>query len=196
MLLDLCKITVMLHTALWKKLFFVLTTGFLAVLLLSCATTEEPETEQERPPVIVGKVSKVFPQHGFVLIRYERHIAIPEKDTVLLSQNTNGSRRANLAVTGERLPGGRDFPADIKSGKPEVGDLVMLYESLENAHKTVTILNPEEDGTLTKPEEVKVPMPLDDLNKNMPTDEDLERFIREGEFMKKEADLPPEDLPQ
>lgn len=113
----------------------------------SCSAPPGEPGEREKTPVIVGKISKVFPQHGFVLIRHDRHIAIPEQNTVLLSQNSTGERLGNLVVTGERLPGGRDFPADIKSGSPAVNDLVFLYESLVDGTKGVRVVQPGEDIT-------------------------------------------------
>lgn len=149
-----------------------------AVLLPSCSSPPPaPETPKGKAPVIVGKIGKVFPQYKFVLIRQNRPIAIPAKNTVLLSQDDKQERIANLMVTEERLPGSEYFAADIRSGHPQAGDVVFLYESLANGQKGVSVLDPGEDQTVTKPEDVKFPGLTEP--ENFPSDKEIEAMLKD-----------------
>lgn len=131
--------------------------GLCLSLLLGACSTPPPEEKTQLPPVLVGKISKVFPQQNFVLIQQEKTVPVPAKDTVLLSQGASGERISNLVMSAERLPNSPHYPADIRSGYPAVGDFVFLYESLENGKQGVSVLVPTEDGSITKPGEIKFP---------------------------------------
>lgn len=135
-----------------------------------CTPAPDNPNQTEQAPILIGKVSQVYKNLGFVLVQYERHIPIPEKGTILLSQDVNGDRKANLAVSGERLRSARDFPADINSGEVKAGDHVFIYESLESGKLGVTILDKNDPIPLPSPGNEKQDLPLEDLpqKENLP----------------------------
>lgn len=145
----------------------------------SCSTEEIAKTQN--PPVLVGKISKVFQDQKFVLIQQEKIVPIPNKDTVLLSQGKSGERLSNLVVSAERLAGSAHFPADIRSGYPALGDFVFLYESIADGQKGVSVLVPSEDGSVTKPEEIKFPA-LEEPEKEL-SDKELDAILKDSEKM-------------
>lgn len=123
---------------------FLLWLGLLPFLgMLSCSPNELAKPEVT-PPVLVGRVTKIFPRQKFVLIKKETLVTMPEENTILLSQDDEGKRIANLMVTGERLPGSPQFPADIRSGDPKVGDRVYVYRSMEHGSQGIRVLTPGE----------------------------------------------------
>lgn len=150
-----------------------------ALFLTSCSTQEVEKPKN--PPVLVGKISKVFLDQKFVLIQQEKIVPIPPKDTVLLSQGKGGERLSNLMVSAERLSGSAHFPADIRSGYPALGDFVFLYESIADGQKGVNVLVPSQDGSVTKPDEIKFPA-LDEPEKEL-SDNELDAILKDAEKM-------------
>ena len=106
---------------------------------------------------------------------------MPAKDTVLLSQNQSGDRISNLVVSAERINKSPHFPADIRTGTPAIGDFVFLYESLENGATGVSVLTPSEDGSITKPEDIRFPA-LEEPDKEL-TKEELDALLDDGSKM-------------
>ena len=96
-----------------------------ALLLLQ--QVQQPVKKAVPPPVYVGKVEQVYPNHHYVLIALAGNVYEP--GTVLISQSPGREEKcrvANLIVTEERMGRAR-IPADIRSGAVEAGDLVFLY---------------------------------------------------------------------
>ena len=101
------------------------------VLGASCSQqVQQPVKKAAPPPVYVGKVEQVYPNHHYVLIALAGNVYEP--GTVLISQSPGREEKcrvANLIVTEERMGRAR-IPADIRSGAVEAGDLVFLYRNL------------------------------------------------------------------
>ena len=101
------------------------------VLGASCSQqVQQPGKKAAPPPVYVGKVEQVYPNHHYVLIALAGNVYEP--GTVLISQSPGREEKcrvANLIVTEERMGRAR-IPADIRSGAVEAGDLVFLYRNL------------------------------------------------------------------
>ena len=101
------------------------------VLGASCSQqVQQPVKKAVPPPVYVGKVEQVYPNHHYVLIALAGNVYEP--GTVLISQSPGREEKcrvANLIVTEERMGRAR-IPADIRSGAVEAGDLVFLYRNL------------------------------------------------------------------
>lgn len=116
--------------------------GSLPALLSHCSSATDSAPPIENSPRLVGTITKVFPSHHYVLIKAQAPNLIPVKDTVLLAQDNNAQRLSNLIVTGEKLPTSPHFPADIRSGKPLLGDKVYIYESLADKGKGVVVVTP------------------------------------------------------
>lgn len=97
----------------------------------SCSQqVQQPVKKAAPPPVYVGKVEQVYPNHHYVLIALAGNVYEP--GTVLISQSPGREEKcrvANLIVTEERMGRAR-IPADIRSGAVEAGDLVFLYRNL------------------------------------------------------------------
>ena len=95
------------------------------VLGASCSQqVQQPVKKAAPPPVYVGKVEQVYPNHHYVLIALAGNVYEP--GTVLISQSPGREEKcrvANLIVTEERMGRAR-IPADIRSGAVEAGDLV------------------------------------------------------------------------
>ena len=101
------------------------------VLGASCSQqVQQPVKKAAPPPVYVGKVEQVYPNHHYVLIALAGNVYEP--GTVLISQSPGREEKcrvANQIVTEERMGRAR-IPADIRSGAVEAGDLVFLYRNL------------------------------------------------------------------
>ena len=101
------------------------------VLGASCSQqVQQPVKKAAPPPVYVGKVEQVYPNHHYVLIALAGNVYEP--GTVIISQSPGREEKcrvANLIVTEERMGRAR-IPADIRSGAVEAGDLVFLYRNL------------------------------------------------------------------
>lgn len=158
---------------------------FINGLWVSCSSVEKKESEKQAP-VCIGSINKVFSSQKFVLIKKEANIAIPEKDTVLLSQNESGTNIANLVVSGERLPTSVIFPADIRSGSPKLGERVFIYSTLDEGNLGVKILKADEKGI--QPIELTPVLDSEDgpktnseRNESLP--DDLKKIIEENEAM-------------
>lgn len=106
------------------------------VLGASCSQqVQQPVKKAVPPPVYVGKVEQVYPNHHYVLIALAGNVYEP--GTVLISQSPGREEKcrvANLIVTEERMGRAR-IPADIRSGAVEAGDLVFLYRNLAGSGK-------------------------------------------------------------
>ena len=92
------------------------------VLGASCSQqVQQPVKKAAPPPVYVGKVEQVYPNHHYVLIALAGNVYEP--GTVLISQSPGREEKcrvANLIVTEERMGRAR-IPADIRSGAVEAG---------------------------------------------------------------------------
>jgi hypothetical protein len=84
----------------------------------------EPETQekQEQAPVrLVGEIASVHASEGFVLIR--RYAQGSFGVGQLISGMSPDGTHSSLQLTGEKL--GQRYAADIRSGTPKEGDLVI-----------------------------------------------------------------------
>ena len=172
-----------------------------ALLAVSCSQQVQPVKKAPRPPVYVGKVEQVYPNHNYVLIALAGNVYEP--GTVLISQSPGleeNRRVANLIVTEERL-GRTRIPADIRSGAVEAGDLVFLYRNLAAPESSTKKDDP--DHTDPKPDEDRkditppitpdsgktpdglLPMPGESP---VPDSADQERISREREKILRELD--------
>lgn len=172
-----------------------------ALLAVSCSQQVQPVKKAPRPPVYVGKVEQVYPNHNYVLIALAGNVYEP--GTVLISQSPGleeNRRVANLIVTEERL-GRTRIPADIRSGAVEAGDLVFLYRNLAAPESSTKKDDP--DHTDPEPDEDRkditppitpdsgktpdglLPMPGESP---VPDSADQERISREREKILRELD--------
>lgn len=102
---------------------------FLILLLVGCGGTsdEEESLSDKRKPFgkVVGEISSVHPEQGFVLFRNLRNSDLTTGGN-LSARSVDGRRIASLELTPESL--GRyhaaTFPADQE--RPRLGDIVVL----------------------------------------------------------------------
>ncbi len=93
-----------------------------AILLVGCGWFGQEKEEEKSPetaPKLVGRISSVPGQGGFVLIEAYGRWSVPEGG---LLNSAGEDRQATLAASGEKL--GQFHAADIRSGRVEPGDLV------------------------------------------------------------------------
>ena len=99
------------------------------VLGASCSQqVQQPVKKAVPPPVYVGKVEQVYPNHHYVLIALAGNVYEP--GTVLISQSPGREEKcrvANLIVTEERMGRAR-IPADIRAagGVSRMSDPAMI----------------------------------------------------------------------
>ena len=87
------------------------------VLGASCSQqVQQPVKKAAPPPVYVGKVEQVYPNHHYVLIALAGNVYEP--GTVLISQSPGREEKCRVANL------------IIRSGAVEAGDLVFLYRNL------------------------------------------------------------------
>lgn len=180
----------------------------LVLLGASCSQqVQQPVKKTAPPPVYVGKVEQVYPNHHYVLIALAGNVYEP--GTVLISQSPGREEKcrvANLIVTEERMGRAR-IPADIRSGAVEAGDLVFLYRNLAvpessgkmDEQKPVSP-EPDEDSKVVAPPIVPdggrtadglMPLPGD---QPVPDSADQERISREREKILRELESVPDKL--
>jgi len=180
----------------------------LVLLGASCSQqVQQPVKKTAPPPVYVGKVEQVYPNHHYVLIALAGNVYEP--GTVLISQSPGWEEKcrvANLIVTEERMGRAR-IPADIRSGAVEAGDLVFLYRNLAvpessgkmDEQKPVSP-EPDEDSKVVAPPIVPdggrtadglMPLPGD---QPVPDSADQERISREREKILRELESVPDKL--
>lgn len=168
-----------------------------------------PLRKQSLPPVYVGKVEQVYPNHHYVLIALAGNVYEP--GTVLISQSPGREEKcrvANLIVTEERMGRAR-IPADIRSGAVEAGDLVFLYRNLAVPESTGKMdeqkpVSPEpetdEDSKVVAPPiapdggrtaDGLMPLPGE---QPVPASADQERISREREKILRELESVPDRL--
>ena len=172
------------------------------VLGASCSQqVQQPVKKAVPPPVYVGKVEQVYPNHHYVLIAL----------AVLISQSPGREEKcrvANLIVTEERMGRAR-IPADIRSGAVEAGDLVFLYRNLAVPESTGKMdeqkpVSPEpetdEDSKVVAPPiapdggrtaDGLMPLPGE---QPVPASADQERISREREKILRELESVPDRL--
>lgn len=180
----------------------------LVLLGASCSQqVQQPVKKATPPPVYVGKVEQVYPNHHYVLIALAGNVYEP--GTVLISQSPGREEKcrvANLIVTEERMGRAR-IPADIRSGAVEAGDLVFLYRNLAvpessgkmDEQKPVSP-EPDEDSKVVAPPiapnggrtaDGLMPLPGD---QPVPASADQERISREREKILRELESVPDKL--
>ena len=180
----------------------------LVLLGASCSQqVQQPVKKAAPPPVYVGKVEQVYPNHHYVLIALAGNVYEP--GTVLISQSPGREEKcrvANLIVTEERMGRAR-IPADIRSGAVEAGDLVFLYRNLAvpessgqmDEQKPVSP-EPDEDSKVVAPPiapnggrtaDGLMPLPGD---QPVPASADQERISREREKILRELESVPDKL--
>lgn len=180
----------------------------LVLLGASCSQqVQQPVKKTAPPPVYVGKVEQVYPNHHYVLIALAGNVYEP--GTVLISQSPGREEKcrvANLIVTEERMGRAR-IPADIRSGAVEAGDLVFLYRNLAvpessgkmDEQKPVSP-EPDEDSKVVAPPiapnggrtaDGLMPLPGD---QPVPASADQERISREREKILRELESVPDKL--
>lgn len=181
------------------------------VLGASCSQqVQQPVKKAVPPPVYVGKVEQVYPNHHYVLIALAGNVYEP--GTVLISQSPGREEKcrvANLIVTEERMGRAR-IPADIRSGAVEAGDLVFLYRNLAVPESTGKMdeqkpVSPEpetdEDSKVVAPRLPRtaagrrlrgwLPLPGE---QPVPASADQERISREREKILRELESVPDRL--
>ncbi len=180
----------------------------LVLLGASCSQqVQQPVKKAAPPPVYVGKVEQVYPNHHYVLIALAGNVYEP--GTVLISQSPGREEKcrvANLIVTEERMGRAR-IPADIRSGAVEAGDLVFLYRNLAvpessgkmDEQKPVSP-EPDEDSKVVAPPiapnggrtaDGLMPLPGD---QPVPASADQARISREREKILRELESVPDKL--
>ena len=137
----------------------------LVALLTQCATkdketaTSDKDEKAKRDPVAVGIIEFVNPEQKFVLIKMQSHQPMPPGQ-VLTALDASGAL-SELAVSPERK--GTHLTADIQSGMPRAGNLVIFRPG------------PESSGNLPPGDLVPLsPMPL-------PTPADAQVEWRDGQ---------------
>ena len=176
----------------------------------SCSQqVQQPVKKAAPPPVYVGKVEQVYPNHHYVLIALAGNVYEP--GTVLISQSPGQEEKcrvANLIVTEERMGRAR-IPADIRSGAVEAGDLVFLYRNLavpesfgkmEEQKPVCPEPETDEDNKVVAPPVVPdggrtadglMPLPGE---QPVPASADQERISREREKILRELESVPDRL--
>ncbi|MEG0142946.1 MAG: hypothetical protein RSE01_05775 [Akkermansia sp.] len=116
----------------------------LCCLLVACSQEAKQLPQQPLKPNFIGMVDHVYPKQKYVLIRIAGFM--PNEGTTLISQSPEGegTRIANLLVSGERL-GNLRVPADIRSGTIEQGDLVFAYRGLSSPDSKNTPISPDQE---------------------------------------------------
>ncbi|WP_300665941.1 hypothetical protein, partial [uncultured Akkermansia sp.] len=180
----------------------------LVLLGASCSQqVQQPVKKAAPPPVYVGKVEQVYPNHHYVLIALAGNVYEP--GTVLISQSPGREEKcrvANLIVTEERM-GRAHIPADIRSGAVEAGDLVFLYRNLAVPESSGKMdeqkpvgPEPDEDSKVVAPPiapnggrtaDGLMPLPGD---QPVPASADQERISREREKILRELESVPDKL--
>lgn len=102
----------------------------LAVVLISvlsnCGSSEEEaEKPKKRLTTVVGEVTSVYPEKGFLLFRRYGPGELLS-DGLLSARSLNGKRATNLTLSPEKQ--GRFYTADFsaEAQQPRVGDVVIL----------------------------------------------------------------------
>lgn len=180
----------------------------LVLLGASCSQqVQQPVKKAAPPPVYVGKVEQVYPNHHYVLIALAGNVYEP--GTVLISQSPGREEKcrvANLIVTEERMGRAR-IPADIRSGAVEAGDLVFLYRNLAVPESSGKMdeqkpvgPEPDENSKVVAPPiapnggrtaDGLMPLPGD---QPVPASADQERISREREKILRELESVPDKL--
>lgn len=113
--------------AMTRALFLAL---ILPALMVSCghlkgrkAKKEKPEENPSGQATLVGMVEMVNPEQDYVVIRTEAPVGYPA-GTELIALGAGGNR-SRVVLTPERK--GLHLTADIKSGQPQVSNLVLYY---------------------------------------------------------------------
>lgn len=99
-------------------------------LMVSCGHLKSRKTKKEKPEenpsgqaTLIGMVEMVNPEQDYVVIRTEAPVGYPA-GTELIALGAGGSR-SRVVLTPERK--GLHLTADIKSGQPQVANLVLYY---------------------------------------------------------------------
>ena len=161
------------------------------VLGASCSQqVQQPVKKAVPPPVYVGKVEQVYPNHHYVLIALAGNVYEP--GTVLISQSP-----------------GREEKCRVRSGAVEAGDLVFLYRNLAVPESTGKMdeqkpVSPEpetdEDSKVVAPPiapdggrtaDGLMPLPGE---QPVPASADQERISREREKILRELESVPDRL--
>ena len=169
------------------------------VLGASCSQqVQQPVKKAVPPPVYVGKVEQVYPNHHYVLIALAGNVYEP--GTVLISQSPGREEKCRVANL---------IPADIRSGAVEAGDLVFLYRNLAVPESTGKMdeqkpVSPEpetdEDSKVVAPPiapdggrtaDGLMPLPGE---QPVPASADQERISREREKILRELESVPDRL--
>lgn len=120
----------------------------LAALLSQCATKDkaaDSDDDKEKPkrdPVAVGIVEFVNPEQKFVLIKMQSRMPMPPGQALTALDATGAL--SELAVSPERK--GTHLTADIKSGLPRAGNLV-IYRPDEAKPGDLVPLSPMPQAT-------------------------------------------------
>lgn len=182
-----------------------------ALVLLGAGCSRQaqpvPVKKSPRPPVYVGKVEQVYPDHNYVLIALAGNVYEP--GTVLISQSPGREEKrrvANLVVTEERMGRAR-IPADIRSGAVEAGDLVFLYRNLAAPESSARREDPGTPEPQTDEDGRDVPPPVSPGDGQTPdgllpepgeapasSPADQERISREREKILRELESVPDKL--
>ncbi len=87
-------------------------------------------TEKAAPPLHLGAVHQVYPEHGFALLRIIG--PMPKTGTTLITHPADGSnsRLGNLSISSQKPTRDRIIAADIRSGTIMQGDRVFLYRNI------------------------------------------------------------------
>lgn len=195
-----------------NRIFHLSSLMVCVVLAFSCSQQQAvpPVEKGSAPPVYVGKVERVYPEHRYVLITLAG--TVYEPGTVLISQSQGleeNRRVANLIVTEERLGGSR-IPADIRSGAVEAGDLVFLYRNMAVPESSGKTEDPDQPDPETEKKEITPPLSPDggktpDGLLPLPgqsvvpepaavTPEEQENISRERERIRRELDRIPDKM--
>lgn len=113
----------------------------LAALLLGSCTWQQQQQKNggsdgeagkaaENPPLCLGAVHQVYPEHNFVLLRIIG--PMPAPGTTLITHPPDGSvsRLGNICVTTEKATRNGIVAADVRAGTVLRGDRVFLYRDI------------------------------------------------------------------
>lgn len=143
----------------------------LAGLLVGCGSLDkEPEPVEgtkdsaDGPTFLIGLIALVNPEQKFVLIQTEGAPTMPVGHT-LNALDATGST-SELIITPEKK--GTYITADIKSGNPRIGNLVMY--------------RPQKQGTATPPTTPSPAQPTAPINPNNPAPPPLNDLGQPGDL--------------
>ncbi|WP_200393019.1 hypothetical protein [Roseibacillus ishigakijimensis] len=142
-----------------------------ALFLIACGSQEVEEKTPRRTTAVVGEVTSVHPEQGFLLFRRYGGGEVLEEG-VLSARSPDGKRAVGLTLSPEKL--GRFYAADyeVAAGVPRVGDVVIRSRGLHDTE------NEEKLEKLPEAEEI---LPVSPLGSDVvPVEGDEEGVVLEG----------------